>query len=102
MVKSMSKEKQTFFNVTKGQISNFLRAVEHCASPGFNYCYAMQNVYTKDAWFVPCEYGYSYAVFGYCAFEYWIIKESETEGYYRISREELTDRLWDMIQEDYR
>ena len=72
MVKSMSKEKQTFFNVTKGQISNFLRAVEHCASPGFNYCYAMQNVYTKDAWFVPCEYGYSYAVFGYCAFEYWI------------------------------
>ena len=39
--------------------------------------------------------------FGYCAFEYWILKENETEGYYRISREELADRLWEMIQEDY-
>ena len=71
MVKSM-KSKQTFFNVTKGQVSNFLRMVE----------YADSNV-----------------VFAYCAFGYWLLKEDY--GYVRATREEVLDRVWNIIQEDY-
>ena len=93
------KSKQTFFNVTKGQVSNFLRMVEYSSVTGKNYCYAMQNAYSQEPWFVVCDYADSNVVFAYCAFGYWLLKEDY--GYVRATREEVLDRVWNIIQEDY-
>ncbi len=46
-----------------------------------------------------CDYADSNVVFAYCAFGYWLLKEDY--GYVRATREEVLDRVWNIIQEDY-